>query len=105
MVASFQGFRSLIECSPDSVSLIDPKGEILYRSASAVRMFGYQPDEVIGRNWLDFIHLEDRDASNAALHEMLTASSGQFQWETRLCHKEGHYTWVENTLVNLLADS
>src|SRR5579863_9496303 len=104
MVASFQGFRSLIESSPDSVSLIDPKGEILYRSASTVRMFGYQPEEVIGRNWLDFTHLEDHDASNAALHGTLNVSSGQFQWETRICHKDGHYTWVENTLVNLLAD-
>jgi PAS domain S-box-containing protein len=105
MGASFPGFRSLIESSPDSVSLINAKGEILYKSASTARIFGYQPEEVVGQNWLDLIHPEDRGASNAALHRMLTVSSGQFQWEARLRHKDGHYVWVENTIADLLDES
>jgi PAS domain S-box-containing protein len=105
MVASFPGFRSLIESSPDSVSLINTKGEVLYRSASTARVFGYPPEEVVGQNWLDLIHPEDRGAANAALREMFPVSSGQFQWEARLRHKDGHYVWVENTIANLLAES
>jgi PAS domain-containing protein len=30
---------------PDSISLIDSDGEILYESASTTRLFGYQPED------------------------------------------------------------
>lgn len=105
MAASFQRFRCFIDSSPCPVSLISPEGEILYRSASTVRTFGYQPEEVAGQNWLDLIHPDDRGASNAALREALRQPSGQYQWEGRLSHKDGHYIWVENTIANLLAES
>jgi PAS domain S-box-containing protein len=63
MAASFQGFRSLIENSPDAISLIDTQGEILYNSASTIEIFGYHPEELLGRNCLELIHPEDRDHS------------------------------------------
>src|ERR1017187_7175748 len=73
MAASFQGFRSLIENSPDAISLIDTRGEILYGSASTTRLFGYQPQELLGRNFLELIHPEDRDFFNdAATTEIYT---------------------------------
>ena len=67
MAASFQGFRSLIENSPDAISLIDTQGEILYGSPSTTKLFGYLPEELVGRNCLDLIHPEDRDHSNRTI--------------------------------------
>jgi hypothetical protein len=32
---------------PDSISLIDSDGEILYESASTTRLFGYQPEDCV----------------------------------------------------------
>ena len=49
MAASFHGFQTLIDNSPDAISLIDADGEILYESASTTRLFGYQPEELLGR--------------------------------------------------------
>ena len=63
MATSLQGFRSLIEHSPDAISLIDPDGEVLYASASTTKVFGYQPEELVGRNGWDLIHPEDRHQS------------------------------------------
>jgi PAS domain S-box-containing protein len=99
---SFQGFRSLIENSPDAISLIDTQGEILYGSASSAKIFGYQPDEIVGRNCLDLIHPEDRDHANGALQEVLGERPGPFHWNARVRHKDGTYCWVESTLSNLL---
>lgn len=79
MAASFQGFRSLIENSPDAVSLIDPDGEILYGSASTTRILGYQPEELLGRNCLELIHPDDRDHSIRALQEVLAKPPGPRQ--------------------------
>ena len=47
MATSFKGFQSLIENSPDAISLIDQRGEILYGSASTCANFGYDPEDLI----------------------------------------------------------
>jgi PAS domain S-box-containing protein len=102
MAISFQGFRSLIENNPDAISLIDAQGDILYGSASSAKIFGYQPDEIVGRNCLDLMHPEDRDHANGALQEVLAAPQGPFQLDARVLHKDGSYCWVESTFSNFL---
>jgi PAS domain S-box-containing protein len=104
MAASFQGFRSLIENSPDAISLIDPHGEVLYASASTTKVFGYQPEELVGRNGWDLIHPEDRDHSSRVLQKVLSGPPGSVHWETRVRHKDGNYSWVESTACNLLVE-
>jgi PAS domain S-box-containing protein len=102
MVASFQGFQSLIENSPDAISLIDVDGEILCASASTTKLFGYQPEELFGLNCLELIHPEDRDRSNRALQEVLAKPPDPLQWDARVRRKDGNYSWVESTASNLL---
>jgi PAS domain S-box-containing protein len=104
MAASFEGFRSLIEHSPDAISVIDPQGEILYGSQSTTRIFGYRPEELVGRNCLDLVHPEDRDHSSQALKDAL-AKPGPLKWDARILHKDGNYCWVESTVSNLLLEA
>ncbi len=104
MAPSFQAFQSIIDHSPDAISVIDPKGEILYGSASTRKIFGYEPDEMVGRNCLDLIHPEDRAHSSWALREVL-ATLGPLQWDVRIRQKNGNYCWVESTVSNLLCES
>jgi PAS domain S-box-containing protein len=103
--ASFQGFRSLIENSPDAISLIDTQGEILYGSSSTTRIFGYQPEELVGQNCLQLIHPEDRDHSSRTLQEVLAKPPGPLHWDARVRHKDGNYSWVESTVSNMLFNS
>jgi PAS domain S-box-containing protein len=105
MAASFQGFRSLIENSPDAISLIDTQGEILYGSPSTTKIFGYLPEELVGRNCLELIHPEDRDQASRALQAALYQPPGPLQWDARVRHKDGNYSWVESTVSNLLFES
>jgi len=104
MAASFQGFRSLIENSPDAISLMNPHGEVLYANASTAKVFGYQPEELVGRNGWDLIHPEDRGHSSRALQEVLAKPPGPLQWDARVRHKDGNYSWVESTVSNLLIE-
>lgn len=105
MASSFQGFRSLVENSPDAISVIDAGGEILYGSASTARIFGYQPEELVGRNCLELIHPEDRDQSSWTLKEVVAKPPGPLQWDARVLHKDGGYPWVESTVSNLLFEA
>jgi PAS domain S-box-containing protein len=103
-MATFQGLRSLIEHSPDAISVIDTQGDILYGSASTTKIFGYKPEELVGRNCLELVHPEDRDHSRKALRDIL-AKSGPLQWDARILNKDGSYSWVESTVSNLLAEA
>jgi PAS domain S-box-containing protein len=104
MSASFHGFRSLIENSPDAISLIDARGEVLYASASNTKVLGYQPEELVGRNGWDLIHPEDRDHASSMLQTVLSQPPVPLQWHARLRRKDGTYCWVESTVSNLLVE-
>jgi PAS domain S-box-containing protein len=95
----------LIDNSPDAVSLIDREGEILYGSPSTTKLFGYQPEEFVGRNCLDLIHPEDREYSTSILRDILAKPPGPLQWDARIRHQNGNYSWVESTVSNLLLES
>jgi PAS domain S-box-containing protein len=101
MAASFQDFRSLVEQSPDAICLIDTQGDILYGSSSNTKLFGYPPDEIVGKNCLDMVHPEDREPSRKALHQATSKLPGSIQWNARMRGKDGHYLWVESTVSNL----
>ncbi|HEY9899956.1 MAG TPA: PAS domain S-box protein [Pantanalinema sp.] len=42
-------FRGILEASPDSIVLVDPRGVIVLVNPEAERTFGYRQDELIGR--------------------------------------------------------
>jgi len=104
MAASFEGFRSLIEHSPDAISLIDRQGEVLYASPSTTDVLGYQPEELVGRNGWDLIHPEDRDHSSLMFQQVLSEPAGPIRWHPRIRRKDGTYSWVESTVSNLLIE-
>ena len=88
MTASFHGFQSMIENSPDAISLVDRRRGILYWSASTNRLFGVQPKKLVGRNCLDLFHPEDRDHSSRAPQDALRKPPGPIEWEARVRHKD-----------------
>ena len=45
-------FRALIENSSDAVTLLNSEGRFLYISASAQRVLGYAPEELVGQKRL-----------------------------------------------------
>jgi PAS domain S-box-containing protein len=104
MAAALQGFQSLYEYGPDAISVIDKDGKFLYGSASTAKVLGYHPEELIGQNYLDLIHPEDRNRPRWALKEVLTQASGPLQWDARILNKDGKYSWVDSTVSNLPLD-
>jgi len=48
-------FRSITEYSSDFVSLTDTEGSIAYASPAARSVFGFEPEEMLGRPFLEFV--------------------------------------------------
>ncbi len=97
-------FRALIEESSDVVCLVNGDGVITYVSPSAVKMLGYQPEELIGRNAFDLVHEADKDLIRNLLDLLLREPSRSVSAEFRRRAKNGTWRWTEGVGKNLLGD-
>lgn len=74
------------------ISFTQPDGTLSFISPSSQALLGFEPEEMIGKNRLEFYHPDD------ALD--MDKPDGFFKDDTyirRLRHKEGHYLWFETS--------
>lgn len=52
-------FRELVNNSSEITCVVDTKGVVLYMSPSVENAVGFKPEEIVGRNILEFVHPDD----------------------------------------------
>ena len=79
----------------DAICVVDAQGRFMFVSAACERIFGYTPEEMIGRQMLDLVFPEDRaktlEAASRVMHGHL-----QLHFENRYVRKDGqivHIMW------------
>ncbi|WP_187355362.1 PAS domain S-box protein ['Paenibacillus yunnanensis' Narsing Rao et al. 2020] len=80
------------------ISFTNPDGILTFISPSSLALVGYTPEEMIGRNRLEFYHADDIKEMQGA-EGLLTSNT----FVRRLRHKDGHYLWFE-TSFHILRD-
>jgi diguanylate cyclase (GGDEF)-like protein/PAS domain S-box-containing protein len=105
-------FRALVQHSSDIITIVDPDGTIRYVSAAAAPVFGYDPDQLSGRQLLEFVHPDDVEGVQQFLAELagtttasdvpLPGSARKREWRWR--HAGGAWMTVDNVGTNLLAE-
>jgi PAS domain S-box-containing protein len=94
-LASLAAFQELIlERSHDLITIMEPGGTIVYGSPSW-RGLGLDPDQIVGKAVLDFVHPEDAYVAREAIGRAL--AGGAFEAITvRLRTSEGGWAWYES---------
>ena len=102
LVESEARFRTLADGIPDLILRTDRNGVIVYASPAA-RQYGYEPEDLVGRRPLDFVHPDDLETTK---QRSLQAYSGQeidrsVRREHRVRKADGDWVWLESkpTLV------
>lgn len=97
-------FRALIENAVDIIMVLDADGVIRYRSPSAggTGVFGYRPEELIGKRPAEFAHPEDILRLRELFAEILKSPGLSPSFRFRVRHTDGSWRTVEATLNNLL---
>lgn len=97
----------LLDLLLDVVCVVDIEGRFLSVSAASERVFGFRPEEMIGRTAFDMMHPEDR-ASTRALVESINSGNPSQDHENRYIHKNGHIVhimwsaqWLETEQVRV----
>ncbi len=97
VAASEARYRLVTEASRDIVLKFDASGEILFAS-QASRLFGFEPEDLVGRNTFELIHPDDLQATMDGLADLLAdaqPSRTQNISEFRAQLAGGGYVWVE----------
>src|SRR6266540_131133 len=102
--ASEQRFRALVEHSWDAIALYAADGTILYGSPATSRILGYELTDFVGRNALDLIHPDDREAVVARLTEAMMHPRVRVDVSARVLHRDGSWRYLEGIFTNLLDD-
>jgi PAS domain S-box-containing protein len=80
--------KHLFDTSTDIILVTDHRGEVVEISPSSMAVLGYRPDEMFGRNGLNFIHPDDLERTR---DRMRLARRGQptQNCDTRYVRKDG----------------
>ena len=87
-------YRLLAENSSDVISRHNPAGEWLYLSPAILGLLGYEPDELVGRDPFELIHLEDQAQARETLALLVTSRQPQAV-TFRIRRADGSYIWSE----------
>lgn len=97
----------LLDLLLDVVCVVDKEGRFLSVSAASERVFGFRPEEMVGRTAFEMMHPDDRAVSRA-LVERINLGQPSHDHENRYLHKDGHIVhimwsaqWLENEQVRV----
>ena len=98
-----QRLQKIIDISQDLIATCDDDGIFRSFNLASVALLGYQPEELIGRSYLEFVHPDDLTGITISSYAQNQggASSGELR---RLRHKQGHWVPLEWNLTYVEAD-
>lgn len=99
---SEERFRILIEKNSDIIATVNENGKILYQSPSMQHVLGYSPEDLAGRNTLDFVHPDDFTRISTLFAELTAIPGGLRSAAMRARHKDTSWRWLEVTAQNFL---
>ncbi len=94
---SAEKYRSLVESISDTIYALDARGAISYISPVVKKSLGYEPEELIGR---PFIEIVAKDDQPDVAKRFIGLRAGDLKYfEYRIVAKQGDLRWVR-TLTN-----
>ncbi|HZQ77761.1 MAG TPA: EAL domain-containing protein [Acidimicrobiia bacterium] len=97
-------FRSLAQNSSDVITIVGADGRITYQSASVTRVFGYRPEDVVGRDLISWLHPDHSAALVAVLESPPPEGETTGLVNTRVRHRDGSWRDVETAVTTMYDD-
>ncbi|MDD1719318.1 MAG: PAS domain S-box protein, partial [Methanoregulaceae archaeon] len=101
---SEEKFRALVETTSDFIWEVDCAGMYTYVSPKAREMFGYEPEEMIGRTPFDFMAPDEAQRIGAEFARISGSRLPINALENRCIHKNGEVIILETSGVPVYAE-
>jgi len=94
LIESETKYRSLVETSSSGVAVADETGMLTLVNDRLCEIFGYSREEAMGRQFLDYIHPDERERIAADFFEAVASSRVLPALEFRGMRKDGSTVWL-----------
>lgn len=84
---------SFIDLLMDAVFAVDANANIVFASAACTQIFGYTPQEMIGKNMFNMMVPEDHGRTQQSINEIMSERP-QTSFENRYIRKDGHVVHI-----------
>ncbi|MFZ4708020.1 MAG: ATP-binding protein [Bacteroidales bacterium] len=88
----------------DVIVILDQNGINQYKSPNITKLFGWQPEELVGKSTWDIVHADDLEAAKKFIGNLSAKPNATGTTEIRYKRMDGNYVWIEITVLNLLSD-
>jgi diguanylate cyclase (GGDEF)-like protein/PAS domain S-box-containing protein len=104
LLESEKYFKEITENSSDIIVITDKNGKIKYCSRSIERFTGYTPEELIGRDVLTVIHMDDVERARSDYGKAILSMDSAIPNLFRIVRKDGAERYFEGLGKNLLGN-
>lgn len=95
-------YRGLFNTSSDLIYRISIEGRVLETNEAAVRVAGWNVEEMIGRSFRDFVHRDDLNAAIEAFQRTMTEGSASVV--LRIVRRDGTFAYLDTMNNAEMAD-
>jgi len=88
----------------DVIVIIDQSGINRYKSPNVEKIFGWKPEDIVGKSTWDNVHPDDLEPTRRFFEKMMHKPDAAGKMECRYLCKDGSYKWIEFTGINLFHD-
>ena len=100
---SEERFQQVAENAQEWIWEVDAHGLYTYASPVVEKMFGYKPEEVVGKkHFYDLLHLEDREELKKAAFEVFAQKQPFREFINRNVRQDGETVWLSTSGVPIL---
>lgn len=94
---SEERFRQIADMTGEWLWELDPQGVYLYSSAAVKDILGYFPEEIIGRNYAEFLLMGEQADESDQFPGLFDQGRGFCHLLNSYRHKDGHKVFTEST--------
>jgi len=95
-------YQILLELSSDVIYEIDSQGVIVHFSPLVKDIMGYDPEDIIGKNFINHVHENDRTLLTKRFRELCQGI--EYPLEYRVINKSGDIIWVRTKSKPIMKD-
>jgi PAS domain S-box-containing protein len=97
-------YQAIFEQSTVGVVTLDATGKLLRVNAAHCQMLGYEAASLVGRDWSDFIVLEDQLHCRQAFDRVVKSAYAVETFERRYVRRDGAVRWVHVYLKSVFTE-
>lgn len=94
-------FQIMADNLVDLITIHKFSGTYKYASPSSLKLLGYKPEEMVGRNFFSFIHPDELQEILNLQSKLEKREISEYTKELRIKNSDDDYVWVESTFKSI----